>query len=50
VLTGKRYLAATPIDIVFRRSLVEKHEGPVLSDEDWPFVDLILLEREERRN
>jgi hypothetical protein len=27
-----------------------KYKGPVLSDEDWPFVDLILLEREERRN
>jgi hypothetical protein len=40
-------LAPTPIDIVFRRSLVEKHEGPALLSEDWPFVDLRLFSREE---
>jgi hypothetical protein len=45
VLTGERDLAATQIDIVFRRSLVDKHEGPALIREDWPFLDLILLER-----
>jgi hypothetical protein len=45
VFTWERDLAATPIDIVFRRSLVEKHEGPALLSEDWPFVDLILLQR-----
>jgi hypothetical protein len=38
-------MAATQIDGVFRRSLAEKHEGPVLIREDRPFVDLILLQR-----
>jgi hypothetical protein len=45
VFTGASDLAAIPIDIVFRRSLVEKHEGPALLSEDWPFIDLILLQR-----
>jgi hypothetical protein len=45
VSTGERDLAATQTDVVFRRSLVEKHERPALHSEDWPFVDLILLQR-----
>jgi hypothetical protein len=48
VFTGERDMAAAPIDIVFRSSLLEKHEGPALLSEDWPFIDLILLQR--RRN
>jgi hypothetical protein len=31
-------LAATWIEIVLYRSLVEKHKGPALLSEDWPFV------------